>query len=202
MSMGLKGREQLRAALTMLRDRAAKKVARAAVNAGLGALTKEIKSRVNGLSISGPLKAAIRATVNKRMEKKEGNDYVGKAGFGVGKKTAKKKEAAKARSARGQGGSNETRGVGISSANVHWLTGTKDRFTGEKVYMRTKDKNGKTLNHKIATGNPVHHTGAMPDVLAGIIEESVQSASPAMLAAAGNKARAVLASEAAQATKG
>ena len=71
-------------ALETLRDRSAKKIVKAGVNAGLGELVKEIKAQVNGLAISGELKAALRKTVNKRLKKKEGQD-TGKAGFGVGK---------------------------------------------------------------------------------------------------------------------
>ncbi len=179
MTTAIEGLDELRSCLGTLADKSAKKAAKAGVNAGLGVLSKEIKSAVNGLPISGELKAALRATVNKRLRKKEGEDWTGKAGFGVGKTSPRKKEAAHARAARGQGGTGEQRGVGISSANVHWLIGTKERHTDSG-----------------------HRTGAMPDVLSGLIAEAADSAGPAMIEAARQKISQVLASEAQKAKKG
>ena len=60
---------------------------------------------VNGSAMSGEMKAAIRATVAKRLKKKEGQqDYAGKAGFGVGKQSKAKKQKAHDRNISGQGG--------------------------------------------------------------------------------------------------
>ena len=94
MPESLEGLSALQNTLATLRDRSAKKAAKAGVNAGLAELVKEIKARVNGLAISGELKAALRKTVNKRLKKKEGQDWTGKAGFGVGKQSARKIETA------------------------------------------------------------------------------------------------------------
>jgi len=127
--MSLQGLAELSQTLIDIGDKAAKKAAKAGVNAGLGVLAKEIKDQVNAMGVSGELKAAIRKTVGKRLLKKEGDEYAGKAGFSVGTQSESKQRKAKARSQRGQKGSREKRGVGISAANVHWLLGTKDRRT-------------------------------------------------------------------------
>ena len=68
--------------------------------------------------------------------------------------------------------------MGISAANVHWTMGTRERATKRW-----------------------HHTGAMPDVLSGLIAEAAESAGAAILTTAGKKVKAVLASEAAKAKK-
>jgi hypothetical protein len=129
MSIGLEGLDALRQKFKTLADKGVKKAAKAGVNAGLGVLAKEIRSAVNSSSMSPQEKAAVRRTVAKRLKKKEGQELVGKAGFGVGPKSKRKKEIAHARNVRGQGGGHDVRGVGISGANVHWLMGTADRRT-------------------------------------------------------------------------
>jgi hypothetical protein len=174
MSVGLTGLTEISNRFKSLGDQGAKKAAKAGVNASLASLAKEIRSRVNSLPISGELKRQIRQTVGKRLQK-VGQDYVGKAGFAVGKQSAKKKEKAAARSARGQGGTQAQRGVGISAANVHWLMGTAERHTDSG-----------------------HYTGRMPDELTSLIADACESAAEAMLTAMADKVKQVLAAEAAK----
>lgn len=173
--MALQGVRELVDQITLMEGAISTKAAKAGVNAALAVLVKSIKSGVNASGMSLDEKAAARATVNKRLKKKEGDETGGKAGFGVGKQSAAKKRKATARRGRGQGGTGEERGVGISSANVHWLMGTQDRTT----------QSG-------------HATGKMPDVLSGIIATAAEDCTDEMLAAAAAKIRQVLAKEAAK----
>jgi hypothetical protein len=177
MMEALRGAKAMLETLAEIGKEGSKKAAKAGVNAGLAVLAKEIRTRVNGLQISGNLKAAIRKTVSKRLKKKEGDAYSGKAGFGIGKQSKAKKGAAAGRSYLGKIGT--MRGRGISANNIHWAMGTRQRTT----------KSG-------------HRTGAMPDYVRGVIAQAAESAGPAMLEAAAQKVTQVLASEAAKAKKG
>jgi len=174
---GLQGLDELRSCLATLADKSAKKAAKAGINAGLMELKKAIVAGVNSSSMTAAEKQAARKTVGKSLKKK-GDDYAGKAGFGVGKPSQKKKEAARARAQRGQRGTNDDRGVGISASNIHWLMGTGERRT--------------------ASG---HATGKMPEVLNGIIAGAVSASDSQMVVAAAEKVRKVLASEAAKARR-
>ena len=79
---------------------------------------------------------------------------------------------------------------------MHWLLGTQDRYTGSTTVSIGNKK-------RIKVGSDqVHHTGEMPDILAGVIQRAADSAGSAMLEAAGEKMKQVLASEAAKARKG
>jgi hypothetical protein len=175
----LQGLNELREKIKYLADKGVKKAAKAGVNAGLQPLLSGIRQEINGAPISAELKAAIRKTLGKRL-KKQGDDYVGKAGFGVGQASKKKKEAARARAGRGQKGirglTGEERGVGVSSANIHWFVlGTQQRQT----------KSG-------------HATGKIEALLAGFIAKAAQSAGPRITAAAAERIQKVLAAEAAK----
>ncbi len=170
MSVGIEGLEEVREKLAAIRDKGVKKAAKAGINAGLTPLVQGIRSEVNGASISPELKKAVRQTLGKRL-KKSGEDYVGKAGFAVGRQTAKKKAAARSRAA-----DKDKRGVGISTANVHWFVlGTQDRQT--------------------AGG---HRTGKIEALLAGFVAKAASSAESRITAAAADKITQVLAAEAAQ----
>jgi hypothetical protein len=179
MSTAVQNLQEMMDTLREIKEMFPKKAAKAGVNAGLAELTKEMRRRVNSMPISAELKSALRKTIAKRLKKKERDDYTGKAGFGVGRGSKKKRMDARARHLLGQGNAGIIAGVGISANNVHWLMGTQERQT--------------------ITG---HRTGAMPDVIRGVIKEAAASAAPSMLNAAAQKVTQVLAAEAAKAKKG
>jgi hypothetical protein len=189
---GLQGLDDLRATMGMLKDKTAQKAAKAGVNAGLKIIADAVKREINGLPISGELKAAARATVNKRLRKKEGQDSTGKVGFGVGAKTAKKKETAHARYLRGQGGGHETRGVGVSASNIHWFVlGTEDRSTGMQTVGTYQGRRVRRFS-----GHAFHHTGRISSMtFAGVIERAVESATPDVLSAMVERVNQVLAGD-------
>jgi hypothetical protein len=165
-SMALSGLDAVRKTLGALKDKGVKKAAKAGIVAGLQPLLSAIRSEINGAPISAELKAEVRATLGKRL-KKEGDDYLGKAGFGVGKANAGKKAKAAAR--HGTKG-----GVGISTANVHWFVlGTAERAT-EKG----------------------HRTGKIEPMLAGFVAKAAEQAGSRITSAAADKISKVLAAEA------
>jgi hypothetical protein len=183
MSMALEGLDELRRTLTNLKDKGVKKAAKAGINAGLQPLISAIRSQVNSAPISADLKKEVRATIGKRLQK-VGDDYVGKAGFGVGKSSKSKK--VKAATRHGEKG-----GVGISSANIHWFVlGTAERFTG------SKQAGGPKHRYRKNTGNAAHATGKIEPVLAGFVAKAAESAESRITAAAASKISAVLTAEA------
>jgi len=162
MADGLQGFDQLMKKLATLEDRQEKRIARSGVTAGMTALAKAQKAAVNSAPISGALKAQARKMIGKRLNKDGGAIVSGKAGFAVGKGSKKKREKASQRHQRGQGGGHETRGVGVSAANIHWFVlGTKERKTGSG-----------------------HATGAIPALLDGVITRASAGAGEVMVAAA------------------
>ncbi len=172
---GLKGLDKMLRTLNTTKDRTARKVARASVQAGLTPLTKAMRSGINGSPASTTLKKAARKTIGKSVKKGRftGGMIGGKAGFGVGKPSKKKREAASARSSGGHG-------VGISASNIHWaVLGTDER---------TQTKSGKS-------------TGKLDPFFEGVVPNAVKSSGPAMLKAAQVKAKQVLARETAKARK-
>ena len=177
---GIQGLDNLLGTLATLKDRSAKKAAKAGVTAGIKVLAQGMVAAINASGASPELKAAARKTIGKRLKKKEGQGLVGKAGFSVGKRSRRKCETAHERYVRGQGGAHETRGVGVSSSNVHWFVlGTDQRVTGSG-----------------------HYTGQIDELLQNIVGSAAASAGPAMLEAARQKVEQVLAAEAAKARKG
>lgn len=170
MADDLQGFDQLLAKLTKLEDKKEKRIARAGVSAGIKALVAAQKAAVNSAPISGALKAAARKAIGKRIVKDQGAIVAGKAGFGVGKSTRKKRESAHQRHMRGQGGAHETKGVGASAANIHWFVlGTQERET--------------------AGG---HGTGEVPSLLAGAIQTASTGAGEAMINAARDKIKKLI----------
>lgn len=168
---GLKGLDDLLRKLDTIKNRTAKKAAKAGVNAGLTPLAQAMRAAVNASPASAELKRAARQVIGKRLKKKEGKDYVGKAGFAVGKATKAKKEKAAKRSA-----DKSKKGVGLSQSNVHWFVlGTKDRRTRRS-----------------------HSTGKIEGLLKGCVVQASSQAAQAMLEAARKKVSEVLAREAAK----
>lgn len=200
--MLLQGLDQLRAKLESMAGGTAKRAGKAGLNAGLGVIAAEMRSRVNGLPISPELKAAARGTIAKRLLKKEGQELVGKAGFGVGHvardeaKWTKKQRAAHARYLAGQGGQHLARGVGASASDIHWFAlGTHDRYTGSQT---ATDRKGRGV--KLPTGNAAHYTGRLPPSLGDVIADAAAAAEPAAMQACAVKIREVLEREAAART--
>lgn len=165
----LAGVDALVRKLADLKDSTSKKIAKAGVNAALGALAKRERAAVNGSGVSQGLKKAARETIGKRLKKASGQ-AVGKAGFAVGKPSKRKREKAADR-AKDKG----RRGVGISASNIHWAV----LGTGQRKTKR-------------------HATGVMPPSLHGLIEKAATGAEGEMLAAAAAKMRTVLEREAAK----
>lgn len=191
----LRGLDELVGTIHNLQNKTAKKSAKAGVNAGLAVLTRSMRSAVMGSSASDAMKKAARQTVAKRLLAKEGRPTVGKAGFGVGKRSA----AAKARISA-QLGKRGHRGVGISAYNIHWpVLGTQDRFVGIE---QRRDKKTKQWKPARLTGNPIHAVGRMPPILKGVVDKAVASAEAAAMEAARKKVEQVLAADAAKARKG
>jgi hypothetical protein len=193
LGLGLAGLEQLTRALNTLADPSAKKLAKAGVNAGLSPLAQALRAAVDAAPISAELKAAVRKTIGKRLKKKEGEPWTGKVGFAVGARSEQKQESAHERNMRGQGGAHETRGVGVSAADVHWFVlGTEDRWTG----IARASFHGQRI--QIRTGNAQHHVGRIEPLLAGLVERALSGCAGEMLEAARNKISEVLESEAAR----
>jgi hypothetical protein len=203
-SMALSGLDELRRALFNLREGAQKKAAKAAINAGLGQIVKDIRSQVNGAAISPEMKTALRKIIGKRL-KKDGDQYLGKAGFGVGSAGGAKGKAAKARASDGS-----KRGVGLSSADVHWfILGTQERHTSQPIRAPLPNAEAmKNLKGKAraaakasaaAAGSSVltvQYTGRVQAVLLGAIANATAASESQIVAAAGAKMSQVLMAEA------
>ena len=171
---GLKGLDKMLNTLNTTKDRTSKRVARAGILHGLTPLAKAMRSGINGSPASQTLKRAARKTIGKGLKKGRctGGMIAGKVGFGVGKPSKKKREAATARSSSGHG-------VGIAASNIHWpVLGTDER----------KTEAGKS-------------TGKLDPFFEGVVKQAAATASPAMLKAMQMKCTQVLARETAKARK-
>jgi hypothetical protein len=136
MAVTVIGALELERKLRHIADQGGKSVSRAAMTGAVAPMKKAIRRSVNTAPVSGAVKRAARATIGSSVKKQVGG-YGAKAGFGVGKQTKAKKTKAHERNVYGQGGAKIVRGVGLSSANIHWFVlGTKERTvksTGRKV---------------------------------------------------------------------
>lgn len=157
--LALTGFTELDRRLSRLSNMDARKVARAAVNAGLRVISAEIKSK-----IPGQYKDARRAVGTSFKKAKFGSNVgqlCAKAGLGVGKgaKNTKKRAGKK--------------GVGISKQNIHWFVlGTEDRYTGTRSWRTSKGG-----RRSKPTGKARRFTGRMPAVLDGVVQSAVSSGS-------------------------
>jgi hypothetical protein len=121
------------------------RVMRPAIRAACKFAAKQVKAKIPGRY------KTVRKAINYRMlPTKLNNGFVsGKVGAGVGKKSKAKLKPRKA----------GRKGVGISSANVHWwFLGTDQRTTGTKRASRRKGSNGT----RVPTGGKIRNTGRMP----------------------------------------
>ena len=181
--MRLDGLEDLMKTINTLADDTAKKLAKATVNGCVSQMAATIRRGVDGSGASIAVKAEARKLVAKRLMRKEGQDTVGKVGFGVGKQNDRRKGAhgvtAHERSQAGQGNHGYLSGVGMSASNVHWFVlGTVER--------------------KTASG---HETGRMRSLLAGIIQAAISGGNLPRLTKEQNKLARILAAEARKAAK-
>lgn len=195
MAQALQGLDELLSTLSTIKDRGAKRAARAGLTAGLAVLRTSMRSQINATSASPALKRAARASIGSKL-KKEAEGIAGKVGFSVGKKlkTVSKQSAAKLAKQTAKG--TRSGGVGISASNIHWFVlGTVPRETGS---VARKSKGG---NYRSSTGNPVHKTGSIRPILGSVVLMAVASSNAAMLDAARKKVTEVLAAEAAKARK-
>lgn len=153
------GQRKLIRNLNAVGDRIAKKVARSAIGAGQTVIAKSIRQEVP------PRYKELRKAVNKKLKKSRKGGYDAKIGAGVGKQKPPK------RSGQNSGG------VGISGANIHWAVfGTDDR---------TVKSTGKAA-------------GKMPAIAAGAVKRGYAKAKGPANAKATKKATETLAKEAAK----
>ena len=206
---GIQGLDQLCGKFNDLGGKAIHKAAKAGLNAGLQPAVSAIRKQVNAASISPDLKAAIRRTLGKRVMKKEGQDLVGKVGFGVGKLGSARSKAASARAYLGKIGS--MRGVGISSNNIHWFVlGTQERSSAAHKApipnaMVMRGLKGKAYQAAKAAVHgagdsvlTITNTGKIEALMAGVIESALGTARESMVTAMAEKTKQVLAAEAAK----
>ena len=191
---GLEGMDRVMGVLNNLKDKAAVKLSKTGVSAGLTPLKQALVSAVNASSAPDAVKSEARKTIGKRLVKTDAKIIVGKVGFGVGRRSEAKKAKAAARAGLG-GKGGESKGVGISAADIHWFVlGTAERFRGSK---RVYDKTTKSYK-QVKTESPNWRTGQIQPMLGGLVTQAVASSGPAMLEAARAKVSQVLAQEAAK----
>ena len=156
--------------MSQLQKQGAPKVARAGMAAMATPLKKSLRRQVNGVPMSPQLKKVSRASVGSSVKKLQ-SGYGLKVGFSVGKPTKGKRAKAtnRARSSRP--------GVGISSANIHWLifgtgkSGSRERKSGAS-------------------------TGSTFPYLAGLLKVAIITGTPGAILAAASKVKTVLQKEA------
>ena len=119
------GLDEIDRRLAQLEYRAARRVVRSSLGAGLTALTKSIRQELNSANISPQLRKALRRTLGRRLKRARGaagraGFIEAKAGFGVG--PARRRAAVRS-------GKNRS-GKGIGGPNAHWFAlGTRARRT-------------------------------------------------------------------------
>ena len=179
---GLQGLDKLVRTIGRLKDQSAKRAAIAGLNAGVKELGRAIKTAVNASSASPELKRAARAAVGTRVLKNTESRAViaAKGGFGVGLHRKRKRATAAAKRAKRAAAGKTTHGVGIDVSDIHWpVLGTSERQTGSKTTQQFRG--GQRWHYTKATGNPVHKTGKMPDILHGVMAAAAASAGPAIM---------------------
>lgn len=158
--------------LTQFSTSGANRAMRAGISAGMTQIAKAIRQGVNSSDASSEMKRAARKAVGRRLVTKETTKkrQAAKVGLGVGKQ---KKAADRPK---------KRKGVGISSANIHWATlGTTERQL--KKGSKTGPKAG-------------HPTGKMPAILEGVVPAAFAASSGTAMSAATSKIRQVIQKEA------
>ena len=195
-SGALDGMDAMIRTLNTTKDKTAKKCATAGVRAGLTPLAKAMRAAINASSASTGLKRAARKTIGKSLRRYRGGKGArgGKAGFAVGKPPKKKAAAAHERSVYGQRGAKMAKGVGVSSANIHWyVLGTKERTLTKGPRAVVLEERNDFIT--------VQNTGKITGVFKGVVPRATVAARGAMLEAARKKVTQVLAKELAKTRK-
>lgn len=161
------GVPELDESLSYLATVDANRIAKKALAEGAKIEAKYIRASIRGdLRILGTDRG-----IGSSVKGKAGRNLIAKAGVAVGKayRTAGKVVN------RGK-----RKGVGLSSANLHWFgAGTSDRYTGTRTW-KTK-KGGKRSK---PTGNPRHFTGRIDKFKwGGFVQAGATAAEPAVRAA-------------------
>lgn len=165
----ISGIDALNRKLAKLASSGKSSIARASLTGAVAPLKTAIRRQLNSSSASLAIKRAARATIGSSVKTKSGS-YTAKAGFGVGKPTKAKKTKAHERNVYGQGGANLAKGVGLSTANIHWFVlGTKQR----------KTKSGR-------------YTGQIQPELIGLVPVAANAARGAMITEAARRAALAL----------
>lgn len=188
----IQGMKAMERKLNQLRTQAAPKAASAGMRAMAVPLKKALRQQVNGVSMSPQLKKVSRASVGSSVKKLQ-DGYRLKVGFGVGKRTKAKKAktANRSRSSRP--------GVGISSANIHWLvfgTGKMSQLAGTTFRIGS----GKARASRATGGSRERKSGASTGstfpYLAGLLKVAIITGTPGAVLAAANKVKTILQKEA------
>ena len=132
MATTVAGLKEFERTLDRLRKTGSKRAVSGGINAALTVTARAIRAEIGNVEVppgtgmgSSELKREARKLVRKRFVRGGTNRMgkattpVAKAGFGVGKK--KKNQKAK--------GGGKSRGVGLSTSNIHWFVlGTEERY--------------------------------------------------------------------------
>lgn len=162
------GAKELERRLAYLAGEGSSRVARAGTSAMATPLKQGIRRQVNAASVDPGMKKAVRTTIGSKVKRNADGSYGLKAGLGVGKPSKAKKAKARERA------SGSRPGVGISSANIHWvILGTANRRTKGGAYR-----------------------GRLPAQFAGVVPNGVASAIPAAMEKSAEKAKIALHKEA------
>ncbi len=139
------GDKELDRKLATLANKTAKRAMGAGIKAELTVLGVALKAAVNASDAPPAVKREARKTIHERFLKGGTNrlgrttQRVAKVGFGVGKQTKAKKRAVETKAAKREAKvkAGKKKGVGISSANVHWFVlGTNERRTSTRATGR------------------------------------------------------------------
>jgi len=172
------GDKELDRKLRRLATKSSKKAIVAGINASMTPLARSMRKAITAVKASDELKREARRAIGKRFGKNKAGARRGireaKVGFSVGKK----------RSAAKPKGGGQSRGVGISAANIHWFVlGTHKRYL-------TKGRGG---HWPLPAG---HYTGRIASIFGDVTRLAFAGTSAAMTEAARKKIKQVIEREA------
>jgi len=139
MTAVLLGDKDLTRAIDRLVTRGSKRAITAGIRAGMVPVARAMRAAVQASTASPELKREAKRSIGARFGKtRKIKQRHAKVGFAVGKRKRAVHSAMRARGKRIAGGKQADRGVGISSANIHWFVLGTDprqtkagRFTGQ-----------------------------------------------------------------------
>ncbi len=167
------GQKELERKLLRLATTSSKKAVRAGISAAITPVTRAIRSGVNGARASKEAKRAVRATIGRRLPRATDKVVTAKVGFGVGttRQSIRKFNTKTSKKRRGT----RKGGVGISTANVHWMVlGVGTEGSSKNRIKRVQKQTGR-------------HTGTFRGLFEGVVERAALSSAGASLAAAAKK---------------